>query len=294
MASTPRVIMEIVNKEKAANHAVAERLRLQHHPSMRAITKFFTENVRGAKIEFLGPLPNGSTVMRILANAKELTQEGKLLKAHVEINLSGKELMEYVQKKEFYQGLAALKLNQYTGYVAEQHVMNFARQGLLHDKMLFKIGGRGTAKSFKDITGKTILKDKVWAIQNKSGHGVDFLCEVIPTPPPPRWITLDSKATLRGKYDNYGTPKGPALSDEQKNPFTNLLKHLELSTKDFRHSNSYELSAEQYREYTKMLRELKKDSKLLEGYVVTVGLTNGYNIASNKKYVNMLVVSKIN
>ncbi|CAI1534720.1 TPA: hypothetical protein ACSTL1_002004 [Serratia fonticola] len=293
MASTPKVIMEIVNKEKAANHAVAERLRLQHHPSMRAITKFFTENVRGAKIEFLGPLPNGSTVMRILANTKELTQEGKLLKAHVEINLSGKELMEYVQKKEFYQGLAALKLNQYTGYIAEQYIMNFARQGVLHDKMFFKVGGRATAKSFKSFSGKTILKDKVWAIQNKSGHGVDFLCEVIPTPPPPRWITLDSKATLRGGFTDYGTPKGPGLSAEQKNSFDNIVKHLKRATGDYPKPNSYNISMDEFLEYEKILKELQKRPGMHKGYVTTVGLEEGYRVASNKKYNTMMVIQEI-
>ncbi|MFV8985437.1 hypothetical protein [Serratia fonticola] len=293
MASTPKVIMEIVNKEKAANHAVAERLRLQHHPSMRAITKFFTENVRGAKIEFLGPLPNGSTVMRILANTKELTQEGKLLKAHVEINLSGKELMEYVQKKEFYQGLAALKLNQYTGYIAEQYIMNFARQGVLHDKMFFKVGGRATAQSFKSFSGKTILKDKVWAIQNKSGHGVDFLCEVIPTPPPPRWITLDAKATLRGGFTDHGTPKGPSLSDEQKDPFTNLLKHLKDATSDFRGLNRYNLTPEQFKEFRKIIKEIGNNPLELKGYVANVGLIEGFNLAANKKYSTMIVCNEI-
>ncbi|HHQ6625007.1 hypothetical protein [Serratia sp. J2] len=293
MASTPEVIMQIVNKEKAANHAVAQRLRLQHHPSMRAITKFFTENVRGAKIEFLGPLPNGSTVMRILANTKELTQEGKLLKAHVEINLSGKELMEYVQKKEFYQGLAALKLNQYTGYIAEQYIMNFARQGVLHDKMFFKVGGRATAQSFKNSAKKAILKDKVWAIQNKSGHGVDLLCEVIPSPPPPRWITLDAKATLREKFTDHGTPRGPSLSNEQKKPLENLLKHLNDATSDYRDSNRYSLTPEQYKEFRKIIKEITNNPNELQGYVATVGLKDGFKLAGNTKYSTMIVCNEI-
>ena len=152
---------KIVSQGDAKNYQVATSLNLQNARQIRAVTRHFTENLRRARIDVLGPLPNGSSILRI--TAKPLRGQ-KVLKAHVEVNLSGEELIEFMQKKEFYKDLATLKLNQFTGYMGEQKLMDYAVDGTLHNKAFMKTSGRVKARTFKEATGKEIVKDKVWAI----------------------------------------------------------------------------------------------------------------------------------
>lgn len=281
---------KIVSQSDTKNYQLATSLNLQDARQIRAVTRHFTENLRRARIDVLGPLPNGSSILRI--TAKPLRGQ-KTLKAHVEVNLSGEELIEFMQKKEFYKDLAALKLNQFTGYIGEQKLMDYAVDGVLHNKAFMKTVGRVKAQTFKEATGKEIVKDKVWAIQNDSGHGIDFVCEVVPYPPKPKYITIDAKATLRAKYGDHATARGPSLSDEQKEPVRNLLKHLNNAINDYRFGNSYHLSEAEFRTYSRMLREIRGNKTLLDGYKATIGLTNGFKLAQNSKYNEMIVFSKI-
>jgi|GEM_PF-2319761 len=290
MAKNP---IRIVNQDNAKNLQVAEHLHLQDSNQMRAVTRHFTENLTEAKIDILGPLPNGSSILRV--TAKPINGD-KVLKAHVEINLSGDELIQFMQRDAFYQHLASLKLSQYTGYVAEQKIIDFALSGRLFDVGYVKTGGRSVAASFRTIIGrdKRIVDGKIWAIQNDSGHGIDFLCEVSPYPPAPKYITMDAKATLRANYGNHATPNGPSLSDVQKNPGENLRTHLENALRDFEYQNRYHLSRDECRAFREILEELDHSPNLLHGYKVTVGLTNGFNVAGNMKYPdNMIVFSRI-
>lgn len=96
MARNP---IRIVNQDNAKNLQVAERLHLQDTNQMRAVTRHFTENLIEAKIDILGPLPNGSSILRV--TAKPINGD-KALKAHVEINLSGDELIQFMQRDTFY------------------------------------------------------------------------------------------------------------------------------------------------------------------------------------------------
>ena len=214
-----------------------------------------------------------------------------MLKAHVEINLTGDELNKFLLKQEFYDALAITKLNQFTGYMGEQILMDYALNGILHNKAYMKTLGKIKAKTFHEATGKTIKSDKVWAIQNKSGHGIDFLAEVEPIPP--KYITIDAKSTLRGKYGDYATPRGPSLSDKQKDFHKNLLYHLKQSTKRYESGNPYNLSKKQFTEFNEIMREISLDKTLVEGYVANIGLTAGFNVASNSKYGEMIVLNKI-
>ena len=283
------VSIKITNGNKyPKNHEIAKKLDLQNSKLIRAVTNIFTENLKNATIHLIGPLPNGSSLLRI--TAKPLSGE-KVLKAHIEINLTGDELKKFLLQKEFYDKLAITKLNQFTGYMGEQILMNYALNGILHNKAYVKTLGKIEAKTFHEATGKTIKSDKVWAIQNKSGHGIDFLAEVEPTPP--KYITIDAKSTLRGKYGDYATPRGPSLSDKQKDFHTNLLYHLKQSTKRYKSGNPYNLSKKQSNELKKIMREISKNKALLEGYVANIGLTAGFNVASNSKYGEMIVFENI-
>ena len=284
-----KVSIKITNgNQYPKNHEIAKKLDLQNSKLIRSVTNVFTENLKNATIHIIGPLPNGSSLLRI--TAKPLRGE-KMLKAHVEINLTGDELNKFLLKQEFYDALAITKLNQFTGYMGEQILMDYALNGILHNKAYMKTLGKIEAKTFHEATGKTIKSDKVWAIQNKSGHGIDFLAEVEPIPP--KYITIDAKSTLRGKYGDYATPRGPSLSDKQKDFHTNLLYHLKQSTKRYESGNPYNLSKKQFTEFNEIMREISLDKTLVEGYVANIGLTAGFNVASNSKYGEMIVFENI-
>ena len=286
-----KVSIKITNGNKyPKNHEIAKKLDLQNSKLIRAVTNIFTENLKNATIHLIGPLPNGSSLLRI--TAKPLRGE-KMLKAHVEINLTGDELNKFLLKQEFYDALAITKLNQFTGYMGEQKLMDYALNGILHNKAYMKTLGKIKAKTFHEATGKTIKSNRVWAIQNKSGHGIDFLAEVKPYPPEPKYITIDAKSTLRGKYGDYATPSGPSLSDKQKDPFSNLFEHLKNATEDYNFNNSYNISEKQFDEFTKIKNEINKNTSLIVGYKANIGLTAGFNIAKNSKYDEMIVLSKI-
>lgn len=280
--------IKIVNSKNVNNHEIAKLFDLQNTKQIKAVTYIFTQHLKNATIHIIGPLPNGTSVLRI--TAKPLSGE-KILKAHVEINLTGDELNKFLLKQEFYDALAITKLNQFTGYMGEQILMDYALNGILHNKAYMKTLGKIEAKTFHEATGKTIKSDKVWAIQNKSGHGIDFLAEVEPIPP--KYITIDAKSTLRGKYGDYATPRGPSLSDKQKDFHTNLLYHLKQSTKRYESGNPYNLSKKQFTEFNEIMREISLDKTLVEGYVANIGLTAGFNVASNSKYGEMIVFENI-
>ena len=285
------VSIKITNGNKyPKNHEIAKKLDLQNSKLIRAVTNIFTENLKNATIHLIGPLPNGSSLLRI--TAKPLSGE-KMLKAHIEINLTGDELKKFLLQQEFYDKLAITKLNQFTGYMGEQKLMDYALNGILHNKAYVKTLGKIKAKTFHEATGKTIKSNRVWAIQNKSGHGIDFLAEVKPYPPEPKYITIDAKSTLRGKYGDYATPSGPSLSDKQKDPFSNLFEHLKNATEDYNFNNSYNISEKQFDEFTKIKNEIIKNTSLIVGYKANIGLTAGFNIAKNSKYNEMIVLSKI-
>ena len=280
--------IKIVNSKNVNNHEIAKLFDLQNTKQIKAVTYIFTQHLKNATIHIIGPLPNGTSVLRI--TAKPLSGE-KILKAHVEINLTGDELNKFLLKQEFYDALAITKLNQFTGYMGEQILMDYALNGILHNKAYMKTLGKIEAKTFHEATGKTIKSDKVWAIQNKSGHGIDFLAEVEPIPP--KYITIDAKSTLRGKYGDYSTPRGPSLSDKQKDFHKNLLYHLEQSTLLYEFGNPYNLSKKQVDEFRIIKKEISDEKKLLDGYVANIGLTAGFNVASNSKYGEMIVFENI-
>lgn len=283
-----RATIKVVNSKNVNNYEIAKLFDLQNTKQIKAVTYIFTQHLKNATIHIIGPLPNGTSVLRI--TAKPLSGE-KILKAHVEINLTGDELNKFLLKQEFYDALAITKLNQFTGYMGEQILMDYALNGILHNKAYMKTLGKIEAKTFHEATGKTIKSDKVWAIQNKSGHGIDFLAEVEPIPP--KYITIDAKSTLRGKYGDYSTPRGPSLSDKQKDFHKNLLYHLEQSTLLYEFGNPYNLSKKQVDEFRIIKKEISDEKKLLDGYVANIGLTAGFNVASNSKYGEMIVLNKI-
>jgi len=280
----------IVNQESVRNVQVAQRFDLQNTREMRVVTRHFTENLTEAKIDILGPLPNGTSVLRITAKP---VNGATPLKAHVEVNLSGEELIRYMQQDEFYRKLSSLKLSQFTGYVGEQKLMDYAKAGTLHNHMFMKIAGRTKADSFFTVTGKQIVKDKVWAIQNGSGHGIDFLCEVQPYPPKPKYLTIDAKSTLRASYGPYSTPNGPPLSAQQSRPTENLLDHLQKAVLGYRRNNPYALTQDEFNTFRSILSDLKRNPDILTNYKASIGLTNGFNLAGNQKYANMIVLSRI-
>ena len=282
--------IKIVNSKNVNNHEIAKLLDLQNTKQIKAVTYIFTQHLKNATIHIIGPLPNGTSVLRI--TAKPLSGE-KILKAHVEINLTGDELNKFLLKQEFYDALAITKLNQFTGYMGEQILMNYARNGILHNKAYMKTLGKIKAKTFHEATGKTIKSNRVWAIQNRSGHGIDFLAEVEPFPPEPKYITIDAKSTLRGKYGDYATPRGPSLSDKQESPVDNLLYHLRKAIRKYATDNPYNLSKKEFYDFEQLINYISLNRKLVDGYVANIGLTKGFNVAKNSKNGELIVLEKI-
>ncbi|WP_411705888.1 hypothetical protein, partial [Edaphovirga cremea] len=80
---TARMVVSSIERSKGM--ASIKELRIADVPNAKATTHLFTANLKDAKIELLGPLPDGNTLLRIMAK----TRFGqKPLKAHVEISLT--------------------------------------------------------------------------------------------------------------------------------------------------------------------------------------------------------------
>ncbi|WP_447879984.1 hypothetical protein [Serratia fonticola] len=281
--------MVVSSAENSKGLKSIKELHIEDVPQIRATTRLFTANLKDAKIELLGPLPDGNTLLRIMAK----TRFGqKPLKAHVEISLAPDEALKFVMKGEFYQHLSAMKLSQYIGYVAEDLVMEMAKNGTLHKMMYLPKFGRNTAQAFN----RAIIPESAFSLQYGSGQGIDFFAELVP-PPPNQWVTIDVKATLRKAFDPWGTPKTPPLSKAQKKAMDNLYSHVKESLASYRKGNPYNLTKEQR---TALLRfeEAYEESLMMKTSVITayelkLGMTEGFNLASNQKYPTMMVLKEI-
>ncbi|WP_127960455.1 hypothetical protein [Serratia microhaemolytica] len=150
--------LRVSSGKKSKGLANIQKLHLDEVPPLKATTRLFTTNLKDAKIELLGPLPDGNTLLRILAK----TRNGeKPLKAHVELSLSPDEALKFVMQEEFYQSLATLKLSQYIGYIAEDLVMALAKNGTLHKMMHLPAKGKQVAQTFN----RAIIPESVFSLQ---------------------------------------------------------------------------------------------------------------------------------
>lgn len=240
-------------------------------------------------LTFMGPTPTGKTIVRFIARQKGNL---KMLKGHFELAMSPEEAVRWAMKEgAFYKGLCSTKLSQFIGYKAEKILMDAASE--LDARAYLRTGGKKVAQNFD----KRFVKGKVFALQTSSGHGIDLFGEFAPPPPhPPKWGTIDSKGTMKSKFGDYATPKGPGLSEKQLDGAENLYNHVVKALKSVKDkSNIYNLDDDQI----KMLKEFYRDYRISKGnvqaYVGTVGLQDGFQlVTSSKKYpAGMIIIETI-
>ncbi|MEQ5045278.1 hypothetical protein ABN117_19260 [Providencia manganoxydans] len=118
-------------------------------------------------------------------------------------------------------------------------------------------------------------------------------------PPPPKWITIESKTMMKESFGPHATPRAGKTSDYQKDPIGNLSKHIALATGSMKlKKNEYEIK----KETKKIFNELKKDldddlmmgkSELIRGFKLTIGIDTKFNVSKNEKYKNMYIFEDI-
>ncbi|WP_127960457.1 hypothetical protein [Serratia microhaemolytica] len=170
--------------------------------------------------------------------------------------------------------------------------MALAKNGTLHKMMHLPAKGKQVAQTFN----RAIIPESVFSLQNSSGHGIDFFAELVP-PPPNQWITLDVKATMRKTFSNWGTPRTPGLSEVQKDAVKNLYSHVQDSMRAFNDGNPYNLTKEQYAALRRFDRhyQIAREAKTscVTAYELKLGMTEGFQLATNQKYPSMMVLKEI-
>ncbi|WP_193016237.1 hypothetical protein [Proteus sp. FME41] len=131
------------------------------------------------------------------------------------------------------------------------------------------------------------------ALQNKKGQGIDLICKIEPTPPPPDWVTFEIKTVMKDKFGANSTPTGGAASDLQKDYIRNLRKHIQLSQDSILDGiNEYKLDIKKRILLNKIENDVKKGS--ISGFKLTVGVDNKFNVSSNEKYDSFYILEELN
>ncbi|EOD2823387.1 hypothetical protein ACJLWH_004368 [Providencia stuartii] len=264
------------------------------------VGKTFTRHFDDTIVTCFGPKPDGTCILRIQGNPKG---GGRRVTGHIELNLKSEhELQKVLTSDLFYDGVASMKMAQFVGYLGEQHVANEIKKGTLFDKLFMKTRyGKAplvnkSSRLDKDgnelnpLFGKRFVPEKMIALQNAKGQGIDLICKI--EPPPPEWVTFEIKTTMKDKFGPNSTPNGGKLSEIQKDYIGNMKLHLDISINSFLNDkNSYSLTIKE----ATLLKEINSSlvKNQIAGYKVTVGLDNSFNPASNNKYDTMFVAEDL-
>lgn len=276
------IIVEVVGEQNARNLENAKELNLASTAKVRGLAQLNEMGFDFGVLTFLGPTPTGKTIVRFIARQID---DVKMLKGHFELSVSPKEAVRLAMKEAaFYKGLWSTKLSQFIGYKAEKILMDAASE--LHTRAYLKTGGRKVAEHFD----KRFVEGNVFAIQTSNGHGIDLFGEFVP-PPPGMWGTIDSKGTMKAEFGNYATPKGPGLSEKQLDGEKNLLEHINKAMRSHESGeNIYKISEKQAETFERFLGDYKRNKKCLQAYVATLGLKDGFQLASNDKYKKGMII----
>ncbi|MEY0234705.1 hypothetical protein [Providencia manganoxydans] len=282
---------------KVVSEEAAKLLKNTIVTRFNVVGKTFTRHFDDTIVTCFGPKPDGSCVLRIQGkpNGAERRVTG-----HIEINLKSEhELQKVLTSDLFYDGLASLKMAQFVGYLGEQHVVNEIKKGTLFDKLFMKTRygkaplANKSSRLDKDgnelnsLLGKRFVPEKMLALQNAKGQGIDLICKI--EPPPPEWVTFEIKTTMKDKFGPNATPKSGEPSEAQKDYIGNISKHTGLANISFvQGHNDYNLSRAQ----RKMLVEIKKDisKSNIAGFKLTVAIDDKLNVSSNNKYGSFYIV----
>ncbi|MEZ2793646.1 hypothetical protein [Proteus terrae] len=270
----------------------------------KMVGKTFQTHFDDTIVTCFGPKADGSCILRIQGKPKGSTHR---VTGHVEINLkSHHDLNKILQSNLFYDGVASLKLAHFVGYVGESHVINEIKKGTLFDKLFLKTrsGKAPLANKESRITngntdipnplyGKSFDPEKMIALQNKKGQGIDLICKIEPTPPPPDWVTFEIKTVMKEKFGANSTPTGGKASEIQKDYIRNLRKHIRLSVVSIDEGiNEYKLFEKQL----ELLNIIDNDIKVgnIAGFKLVIGIDNKFNTSGNKKYNSFYILEELN
>ncbi|UDN36643.1 hypothetical protein [Proteus sp. NMG38-2] len=270
----------------------------------KMIGKTFQTHFDDTIVTCFGPKADGSCILRIQGKPKGSTHR---VTGHVEINLkSHHDLNKILQSNLFYDGVASLKLAHFVGYVGESHVINEIKKGTLFDKLFLKTRSgkallankesritNGNTDISNPLYGKSFDPEKMIALQNKKGQGIDLICKIEPTPPPPDWVTFEIKTVMKEKFGANSTPSGGKASDFQKDYIRNLRKHIQLSRDSILDGiNEYGLDGKKRILLNKIENDIKKGS--IGGFKLTVGIDSKFDVSSNKKYDSFYILEELN
>ncbi|EKT56014.1 hypothetical protein [Providencia sneebia] len=240
------------------------------------------------KVTLFGPRVDGSYILRI--EGKPNGQSHKV-KGHVELNVKSGDLHRVLAEQKLYDDIAALKLAHFVGYIGENQARKAAIAGDLLSKGYIKNTGKKAIPFLSKYYGEKQIAE-VFSLQNAQRHGIDLICRVKPYPPKPKWITIETKTTMRNNFGKYATPKSAATSNYQKDPINNLEKHA-LFAKDspneyFIDSKSHnilkELLSDIDKNKQKKYKEKNDNEELIQAFKLTLGIDSNFNVAHNSKY----------
>ncbi|EOV8584714.1 hypothetical protein ACOSKC_004222 [Providencia stuartii] len=273
---------------------------LQQCPRFNVVGKTFTRHFDDTIVTCFGPKPDGTCILRIQGNPKG---GGRRVTGHIELNLKSEhELQKVLTSDLFYDGVASMKMAQFVGYLGEQHVVNEIKKGTLFDKLFMKTRygkaplANKSSRLDKDgnelnpLFGKRFVPEKMIALQNAKGQGIDLICKI--EPPPPEWVTFEIKTTMKDKYGPNATPLSGKPTEIQVDYKKNIRRHTELAERSLFHGdNDYSLTRKEFR----MLREIKLSMKKRQvvGYKITVGLDNEFNPSHNSKYDEFFIAEDL-
>ncbi|MDT1068543.1 hypothetical protein RMN62_20290 [Providencia stuartii] len=213
---------------------------------------------------------------------------------HIELNLKSEHKLQKVLTSDlFYDGVASMKMAQFVGYLGEQHVANEIKKGTLFDKLFMKTRygkaplANKSSRLDKDgnelnpLFGKRFVPEKMLALQNAKGQGIDLICKI--EPPPPEWVTFEIKTTMKDKFGPNSTPKGGEASEAQKDYLKNIRDHSKAATESMRLGrNDYNLNKKQLDLLNSISKELNINN--IVGYKLTVAVDDKFNVGGNNKY----------
>lgn len=193
------------------NAQARRTLGLGEHNAMKVAGMRFSREVDDFSFEIVR-LHDGKFIMRLLARD---STSGKQLKGHLELNLADEaELIDLLNKDQFWSGDYMRKLSQFVGYVGEAHVMRKLAGNPPKMTAYKPTRGNKAAEAIEyEFKPGTIM-----SLQKPGGEqGLDIL-GYKEKPPPPGWLVADVKATARSAQDLAGfkTPKTPGKSALQR------------------------------------------------------------------------------
>ncbi|WP_228407709.1 hypothetical protein [Proteus cibi] len=297
---THSINVSVTNKDEIKN------LSDVNITQFKMVGKTFQTHFDDTIVTCFGPKADGSCILRIQGKPKGSTHR---VTGHVEINLkSHHDLNKILQSNLFYDGVASLKLAHFVGYVGESHVINEIKKGTLFDKLFLKTrsgkaplvnkelilkkGNNDNKKVPHPLYGKSFDPEKMIALQNKKGQGIDLICKVEPTPPPPDWVTFEIKTVMKDKYGANSTPTGGKASEIQKDYIKNIEMHSFIARELFNEGrNDYRLMESQLDILTDIEKNLNKTN--MAGYKLTVAINNKFDVVGNNKYKDFYILEEL-